>query len=69
MDQLKDEMGSFKYIIDKGTVTCISESQWSDLWSKWHIFDLMFYNIKIPPYSGPLGSNFQLTGALKWSTV
>ena len=24
------------------------------------------YNIKIPPYSGPLGSTLPLTGALKW---
>ena len=51
------------------TVVCISESQWPNLWSKWHIFDLMFYNIKIPPCSGPLGSTLSLTGALKWCTV
>ena len=29
----------------------------------------MFYNIKIPPCSGPLGSTLPLTGALKWGTV
>ena len=29
----------------------------------------MFYNIKMPPWSGPLGSTLQLTGALKWGTV
>ena len=29
----------------------------------------MFYNMKMPPCSGPLGSTLQLTGALKWGTV
>ena len=51
------------------TVVCISESQWPDLWGKWPISDLVFYNIKIPPCSCPLGSSLLLTGALKWGTV
>ena len=29
----------------------------------------MFYDIKMPPCSGPLGSTLILTGALKWGTV
>ena len=29
----------------------------------------MFYNIEIPPCSGPLDSTLPLTGALKWGTV
>ena len=29
----------------------------------------MFYNIKLPPCSGSLGSTLQLTGALKRGTV
>ena len=29
----------------------------------------MFYNIKMPPCSCPLGSNLLLTGALKWGTI
>ena len=51
------------------TVVLIWESKWLDLWSKWHIFDLVFYNIRMPPCSGPLGSILQLTEALKWGTV
>ena len=51
------------------TVVCISESKWPDLWSKWPIFDLIFYNIKMSPCYGPLGSTLPLTGALKWGTV
>ena len=51
------------------TVVCISKSQWRDSWSKWPIFDLVFYNIKLSPCSGPLGSTLPLTGALKWGTV
>ena len=51
------------------TVVCISESQWLDLWSKWPIFDLMFYNIRMLPCSGPLGYTLSLTGALKCGTV
>ena len=31
--------------------------------------DLVFYNIKMPPCSCPLGSSLLLTGALKWGTV
>ena len=45
------------------------ESKWPHLWSKWHICDLVLYNIKMPPCSGPLGSTLPLTGALKWGTV
>ena len=45
------------------------KSKWHDLWSKWPISDLVFYNIKMPPCSGLLGSTLQLTGALKWGTV
>ena len=45
------------------------ESKWHDLWSKWPISDLMFYNIKMPPSSCPLGFSLLLTGALKWGTV
>ena len=33
------------------------------------ISDLVFYNIKLPPCSGSLGSTLQLTGALRWGTV
>ena len=40
-----------------------------DLWSKWPLSDLVFYNIKMPPCSCPLGSSLLLTGALKWGTV
>ena len=50
-------------------MVCISESKWPDLWSKWPIFDLVFYNIKMLPCSGPLGYTLPLTGALKWGTV
>ena len=55
--------------INQSTVTCISESNWPDLWSKWPIFDIIFYNIEISPCYGPLGSTLPLTGALKWGTV
>ena len=41
----------------------------TDLCSKWSICDLVLYNIKMPPCSGPLGSTLPLTGALKWGTV
>ena len=51
------------------TVVLISESKWPDLWSKWHIFDMVFQNTKMPPCSGPLGSTLSLTGALKWGTL
>ena len=50
-------------------MVCISESKWPDLWSNWPIFDLVFNDIKMPPCSGPCGSNLILTGALKWGTV
>ena len=36
---------------------------------RWPILDLVFYDIKMPPCSGPCGSNLILTGALKWGTV
>ena len=45
------------------------ESKWHDLWSKWPISDLTFYNIKMPPCSCSHGSSLLLTGALKWGTV
>ena len=45
------------------------ESKWHDLWSEWPIFDLVFYNIKMPPCSGLLGFTLPLTGALKWGAV
>ena len=51
------------------TVVCISESKWPDLWSKWPIFDLIFYNIKMSPCYCPLGSTLPFTGALKWGTL
>ena len=57
-----EEFGQF-------TVVCISESKWPDLWSKWPIFDLMFYNLKMSPCSGPLSSFLPLTEALKWGIV
>ena len=53
----------------KYTVVCISESKWPDLWSDWPIIDLVFNDVKMPPCSGPYGSNLILTGALKWGTV
>ena len=53
----------------ESTVVCISKSKWPNLWSKWPIFDLVYYNMKILPYSGPLGSTLPLNGALKWGTV
>ena len=45
------------------------ESKWHDLWGKWPISDLVFYNVKMPPCSCPLGSSLLLTGALNWGTV
>ena len=51
------------------TVVLKRKSKWHDLWSKWPISDLVFYNIKMTPCSGPLGSTLQLTGALKWGTA
>ena len=51
------------------TVVLKRKSKWHDLWSKWPISDLVFYNIKMPPCSCPLGSSLLLTGALKWGTV
>ena len=51
------------------TVVLKRESKWHDLWSKWPISDLVFYNIKMPPCSCPLGSSLLLTGALKWGKV
>ena len=51
------------------TVVLKRKSKWHDLWSKWPISDLMFYNIKMPPSSCPLGFSLLLTGALKWGTV
>ena len=53
----------------KNTVVLKRESKGHDLWSKWPISDLVFYNIKIPPCSCPLGSSLLLTGASKWGTV
>ena len=55
--------------IFQSTVVLNRESKWHDLWSKWPISDLMFYNIKMPPSSCPLGFSLLLTGALKWGTV
>ena len=51
------------------TVVLDWESRWSNLWSKWPNFDLVFDNIKIWIYSGPLGSSLPLHEALKWGTV
>ena len=51
------------------TVVLKKESKWHDLWSKWPIYDLVFYNIKMPPCSDPLGYTLPLTGALKWGTA
>ena len=51
------------------TVVLKRKSKWPHLWSKWPICDLVLYNIKMPPCSGPLGSTLPLTGALKWGTV
>ena len=53
----------------KDTVVLIWESKWPNLWSKWPIIDLVFYNIKMPPCSCPLGSSLLLNGALKWGTL
>ena len=51
------------------TVVLKRKSKWHDLWSKWPISDLTFYNIKMPPSSCPLGFSLLLTGAIKWGTV
>ena len=51
------------------TVVLILELKWPKLLSKGPIFDLVFYNIKMPSCSGPLGYTLPLTGALKWGTV
>ena len=51
------------------TVVLNWESRWSDLWSKWLIFDLVFYNMKNLLYFGHLGSTLPLTEALKWGAV
>ena len=51
------------------TVVLKRKSKWHNLWSKWPISDLMFYNIKMPPSSCPLGFSLLLTGALIWGTV
>ena len=51
------------------TVVLKRKSKWHHLWSKLPISDLVFYNIKLPPCSGSLGSTLQLTGALKRGTV
>ena len=51
------------------TVVLKRKSQWPDLWSKWPIYDLEFYNMKMPPCSCPLGSSLLFTGVLKWGTV
>ena len=32
-------------------------------------FDLVFYNVKMPQCSVPLGSTLPLAGALKWGSV
>ena len=50
-------------------VVCIRKSKWPDLWSKWPIFDQMFYNIEMSKWSGLLDSTLPLTGGLKWGTV
>ena len=55
--------------ISNGTVVLKRKSKWHDLWSKWPIYDLVFYNIKMPSCSCPLGSSLLLTGALNWGTV
>ena len=60
---------TFEHDIKTNTVVLKKESKWHDLWSKWPIYDLMFYNIKMPPSSCPLGFSLLLTGALKWGTV
>ena len=67
-DSLKCTAMNF-WLQTPSTVVCISESQWPDLWSKWHIFDPVFYNIEMPSCSGLLGSTLLLTGDLKWGTV
>ena len=59
----------FGTLIWLGTVVLIWESKWLALWSKWPTFDLIFYNIEIPPCFRPLSSTLPLTGALKWGTV
>ena len=55
--------------LTSATVVLKRKSKWHDLWSKWPISDLVFYNIKMPPCSCPLGLNLLLTGALNWGTV
>ena len=53
----------------ENTVVLKRKSKWHHLWSKLPISDLVFYNIKLPPCSGSLGSTLQLTGVLKRGTV
>ena len=57
------------YHHERFTVVLKRKSKWHHLWSKLPISDLVFYNIKLPPCSGSLGSTLQLTGALKRGTV
>ena len=58
-----------KICLDSYTVVLKRESKWHNLWSKWPISELVFYNMIMPPCSCPLGSSLLLTGALKWGTV
>ena len=50
---------------------CSKENQNDTIYevSDLHTSDLVFYNIKMPQYSCPLGSSLLLTGAIKWGTV
>ena len=51
------------------TVVLKRKSKWHDLWSKWPISDLVFYNIKKSPCSCSLGLSILSSGALKWGNV
>ena len=59
----------FGTLIWLGTVVLIWESKWLALWSKWPTFNLIFYNIEIPPCFRPLSSTLPLTGTLKWNSM
>ena len=53
------------HLLEIYSALLIWESKWPDLWSKWPIFDLVFYSTKIPPCPCPLESTLPLTWPLE----